>query len=143
MASRLRKIFSRKKDNPQRPDGESHATPDNPNFRTSLYNSAPTATPPETGSYPIKGDRNSPALAVRRGSSRSRKHQSTAIDEMPPPIPPRQQHAVPPPIPPRQQHAPRPASMNPSAPAGGLRMVQDDPTLSDDLSNLNIHDRYG
>ncbi|MCJ1367295.1 hypothetical protein MMC16_006427 [Acarospora aff. strigata] len=142
MASRLRKIFSRKKDNPQRPDGESHATPDNPNFRTSLYNSAPTATPPETGSYPIKGDRNSPALAVRRGSSRSRKHQSTAIDEMPPPIPPRQQHAVPPPIPPRQQHAPRPASMNPSAPAGGLRMVQDDPTLSDDLSNLNIHDRY-
>lgn len=127
MASRLKKLFSRKKDSPQYDNGSSsRADNDHPTFRTSLYDSAPAAPPPETGSYPIKGDHNSPVIAGRRGSSRSRRFNSTSKTNMPPP----------PFMPPTQQQR---TSMNPSANTGGLRMVQDESNLPDHLSNLRLN----
>ena len=139
MASRLiKKIFSRKKDKPQYDNGDSSRdSNDRPTFRTSLYDAASAAPPPETGSYPIKGDHNSPAIAGRRGSSRSRRYNSTRKTDMPPPPPP-------PTMPPSQQQTgARPTSMNPSANTAGVRMVQDDSGLSDHLTNLRMDDPTG
>lgn len=142
MASRLRKIFSRKKDKPQQnndnersnsPSLSSRANNDRPTFRTSLYDTASAAPAPETGSYPIKGDHNTPALAGRRGSSRNRRYNPHSKSDIPlPPLPPAQ-----------QQTDPRPTNMNPSTNPRGLRMVQDDSDLSDNLSNLRLNDSGG
>lgn len=136
MASRLKKIFSRKKDKPHHDNADTSRadnTDDRPTFRTSLYHTAPAATAPETGGYPIKGDHNTPALAGRRGSSRSRRYNPNSKTDMPlPPMPPSQ-----------QQTGVRHTPMNPSANTGGLRMVQDESNLSDNLSNLRLHEPTG
>lgn len=122
MAARLKKIFSRKKDKPLHRDGESHATANGQLLRTSLYETATPAGPPETGAYPIKGN------SGRRSSTPSRRDRFSK-SEMPQP-----------PIPPRQLGGPRPISSNAG---GGVRMVQDDAALSNDLSNLNLNDGFG
>ena len=141
MASRLKKFFSRKKNQPNQPnqlhDNEDSSRvgnqTDSSTLRTSLYETAPAAAAPETGSYPIKGDHTSPALAGRRGSSRSRRYHSNSKIDMPlPPMPPSQ-----------QQTGFRPTSMNPSANNGGVRMVQDGSDMSDNFSNLRLNDRTG
>lgn len=78
MASRMKKLFLRKKDEetevlPQRTRGPPTAR-SNPAIRTSLYESTAPARLPQTGDYPIKGNDSSVILqAGRKSSVRSRR----------------------------------------------------------------------
>lgn len=133
MASRLRKVFSRKKIRQTspggEPEGQSHSQPDNPTLGTSLYDTALSAGPPETGSYPIKGDANTPTSANRRPSNRGRKHQ-----------PSKSESAMPPAMPPTPDARARPISTHPSTTGTGVRMVDAEPDITNDLSRLRLND---
>ncbi len=73
MASRMKKIFHRKKDEgsegpPQRTRAPATASTD-PAIRTSLYESTTAGGLPQTGDYPIKGNDSSVILRADRKSS--------------------------------------------------------------------------
>ncbi len=73
MASRVKKMFHRKKDEdtdepPQRTHAPATASSD-PAIRTSLYESTTPAGLPQTGDYPIKGNDSSVILQAGRKSS--------------------------------------------------------------------------
>ena len=75
MASRVKKMFHRKKDDePEYPQQSSrgHGAQADPSVRTSLYESTTAAALPHTGDYPIRGNDSSVILqAGRKPSVRS------------------------------------------------------------------------
>ena len=71
MASRMKKMFHRKKDEEpdhRRAGGRDHRSND-PGVRTSLYDSTTAAQLPQTGDYPIRGNDSSVILQAGRKSS--------------------------------------------------------------------------
>lgn len=82
MEARIKRLFHRKKDasseTPLYRSQRSNAAQSSPALRTSLYDSVPAGGPPQTGSYPIKGDNSSIALQ-KRNSIRHRRGPSDPI----------------------------------------------------------------
>lgn len=86
MASRMKKLFHRKKDSdaeqPSQPTRTRAPNTDrtDPALRTSLYQSAKPGDPPQTGDYPVKGNDSSLILQQGRKSSvsRSRRNSGTS-----------------------------------------------------------------
>ena len=76
MEARIKKLFHRKKDSSAEPHlqhtQKSDAARSSPALRTSLYDTVPTGGPPQTGSYPIKGDNTSVTVQKRKSSQRNR-----------------------------------------------------------------------
>ena len=76
MASRMKRIFSRKKHESRSPSPESELARGNPAFRSSLYDTTTAGIEPQTGQYPIRGHDGSEILQKgksRRSSFRSRR----------------------------------------------------------------------
>lgn len=87
MEARIKKMFHRKKDQsseqPLRQSQSSTAATSTPALRTSLYDSTPAGGPPQTGTYPIKGNISTTALQKRRSSLRGRGQQDQVFDSTP------------------------------------------------------------
>ena len=80
MASRMKRIFSRKKHESRSPSPESELSRGNPAFRSSLYDTTAAGIEPQTGQYPIQGQDGSEVLQKaksRRSSFRSRRSSSS------------------------------------------------------------------
>ena len=82
MASRMKKLLHRKKDNdaeqpPQRSPASNLGRSD-PALRTSLYESTEPGDPPQSGMYPVKGNDSSVILQQGRKSSISRSRRNSA-----------------------------------------------------------------
>lgn len=76
MASRMKRIFSRKKHDSRSPSPESELARGNPAFRSSLYDTTTAGMEPHTGEYPIRGHDGSETVQnakSRRSSFRSRR----------------------------------------------------------------------
>lgn len=82
MEARIKRLFHRKKDTssetPLHQSQRSNAAQSSPALRTSLYDSVPAGGPPQTGSYPIKGENTAVALQ-KRNSIRHKRGPSDPI----------------------------------------------------------------
>lgn len=88
----MKKLFHRKKSStPSSPDQtpprtrtDGHVNGD-PSLRTSRYESTPSAAPPQTGQYPLKGNNSAVALQGRRSETYSRGPQAGGVEPSPRP----------------------------------------------------------
>lgn len=82
MASRMKKLFHRKKDSdaeqPAQRTREPNTNKRDPALRTSLYESTKPGELPQTGDYPVKGNDSSVILQQGRKSSISRSRRSSS-----------------------------------------------------------------
>lgn len=154
MESRLKKLFHRKKDHsPEQPLHESRksaAATSSPALQTSLYDSAPAAGAPQTGSYPIKGNNSSGALPKRKSSLRGHGHEDLVDDFSR--LPPTEHHQgrIGSPATSRSLDNGRQTSRNSpsSAVAGAARYEEHERPLPEvpplqDFSALSLEDRMG
>ena len=130
MASRVKKLFNRKKDDEsaeQQPRARAPTSSHNdPAMRTSLYDSTVPAGLPQTGDYPIKGNDSSIILQAGRKSSirslRSRRSSSRGSQYNTPYSPPPNQYDG-------SQEMPRGSSKPTYAPGSALNNPYQDPAV--------------
>ena len=136
MASRVRKLFHRKKGDdldqqhqspPQRLRGSS-ASGSGSNFRHSLYQNTVSGDDPEQGQYPLKGNRSETVLPGRRSSLQNHDHRASSEDLASYSSPMTQHHKYPEPR--TQQN--NVVEQNDRGAAS---------SLTDDLSGLNLRNR--
>lgn len=85
MASRMKKLFHRKKDSNAEQPAERTRVPNtdrsDPALRTSLYESTKPGELPQTGDYPVKGNDSSVILQQGRKSSVSRSRRNSGTHQ--------------------------------------------------------------